>query len=158
MPLLLASLALPKDWAFSRDLFLIVPPKMLAAHLPFLHALLWGMNCRLSVSLTAISCHFLSSTLSHPELLVGRVMYSISRTGGRGDRIFFWLPVVRAWQPWEVGQRDSRDTMRLHFAEQDQTGAAQCMAPGCVQVSQNQHLGTIFSLVPTGLFQPLFLC
>ena len=74
------------------------------------------------------------------------VSAEVGEKGTESTSHFYRLPITRAWQPWKVGQRD---TMGLHFAEQDQSGCHTVCGTwlGTKQVSQNQHLVTDFSLV-----------
>lgn len=117
MLLIPASLALLKDWTFPRGLFLVVPPKMLSCsssscsfvghdyHSPFLPsaALLWAAPY---------------PTLSLWQEEQCTAPGEVGEKGTESTSHFYHLPIARAWQPWTAGQRHSRDTMGLHFAEQ----------------------------------------
>lgn len=82
---------LTKNWTFPRGLFPVMPQRCCPTHLPYPHAFLWGKNSKLSLSLPAINCPLVSSTLSHPEPLVGRGMHSISTSRGKGNTVHFPL-------------------------------------------------------------------
>lgn len=77
------------------------------------------------------------------------VSAEVREKGTESTSHFYCLPIARAWQTWKVGQRQSRDTMGLHCAEQNQPGCHTQHGTwlGIKQISQNQHLVTNFSLV-----------